>query len=71
MPSNVTPSTCGDGEVAVAVTGGDLVDGQASEFFEFGFSKSALRVAFEQGFDGVPADLQALGDGLDGHVGER
>ena len=60
-----------DGEVAVAVADGDLVDGEASEFLEFGFAEASVQVAFEEVFDGVPTDLQVLGDGSDGHVGEQ
>ena len=55
----------------MAVADGDFIDGEVLEMLEFGFAESCLQMAFEEVFDGVPADVKMLGDGLDGHVGKQ
>ncbi len=58
-----------DSEVAVPVSDGDFIDSNASDVVEFGSAVTREEVPFEERFDGIPAELQMLGDGRDGHVG--
>lgn len=57
-----------DGEVAVPMSDRDFIDGNPSDVEEFGLAVPDEEMPFEESFDGVPAELQMLGDGLDGHV---
>ena len=59
------------GEVAVAVADGDFVDGQPPKMLQFGLAEASDQVAFQEMLDGIPADPQVFGYGLDGRVGEE
>lgn len=56
-----------DRQIAVALADVDLIDGDLAEVVQFGLAKFALEVVGLDFLDGVPADLQMVGDVLDSH----
>ena len=57
-----------DGQIAVPLGRGDLIDGDLPQVFQLRFAKSSLEVLLLNVLDHVPTDHQVLGNILDGHV---
>ena len=57
-----------DGQIAVPLAEGDLIDGDLLEFAQLGAGKAPAQAPFLDVFDDVPAHLQMAGHILDGHV---
>src|SRR3954454_10206478 len=56
------------GDVAMSLADGDFIDGDLFELVQLGFAEAPLQVAGLDVLDGVPTDLEVVGDVLDGHV---
>ncbi len=55
------------GQVAVSLADGDFIDGELLELVQLGLAEATFQRAGLDVLDGIPADLEVLGDILDGH----